>query len=73
MNLHDLAYLDGELVDFIKRHKVFAVTLPTKKINTGLIEKLKQEYIYIYMQGNYDIIEELEEYSVDGFYIDITE
>ena len=73
LNLHDSAYSDGELIDFIKRHKVFAVTLPIKKINTGLIEKLKQEYIYIYMQGNYDIIEELEEYSVDGFYIDIIE
>lgn len=71
LNLCDYGYSAEELIDFVRRHEVYAVTLPAEMIQTDLFNMLKEENIFVYTRvvSNMQIIKELRECGVDGFYI----
>lgn len=72
LNLCDSNYSNDEILDFIKRHKVFAVVLPVDAIHDELIENLKKEYTFIYVRAGSEpaVINGLWERGVDGFFVD---
>lgn len=73
LNLYGSDYKEEELEDFIKRYKIFAVTLPKGLINTDFFLWLKKEgiYTYTYAVDSPEEMKEMKARGIDGFYIDI--
>ncbi len=72
LTLYASSYPDEELIDFIKRHEIFAITMPAERAKTELPAKLKSENIFVYAHtiNDPELRKELEEKGVDGFYTD---
>ncbi|WIV12239.1 S-layer homology domain-containing protein [Proteiniborus sp. MB09-C3] len=72
LTLYMSNYSDDELLDFVKDHQIFAVTMPISRARTELPSKLKIENVFVYAHtiNNHGIRQELELYGVDGFYTD---
>ncbi|MFA5524121.1 MAG: sulfatase-like hydrolase/transferase [Tissierellales bacterium] len=70
--LDESGYPDEEIIDFVKRHEIFAITMSGERAQTQLPNKLKQENIFVYTQiiNEPELKKELEANGVDGFYID---
>ncbi|MCK9217314.1 MAG: sulfatase-like hydrolase/transferase [Firmicutes bacterium] len=69
--LHQYGYKPKELMDFVKRHEIYAVAIPIEMMKTEVMYRLKQEniFIYTYATGNMGYMKELKEEGIDGFYI----
>jgi len=65
-------YTDEELIDFVKRQDLFALTMPINRAMTDLPFKLKQENVFVYAHtiNDMETKQTLEENGVDGFYTD---
>lgn len=72
LTLYMSNYTDEEILDFVKRNQVFAITMPIARARTELPKKLKGENVFVYAHTINDdsLRKELEEYGVDGFYTD---
>lgn len=72
LTLYMSNYTDDELIDFVKRHEVFAVTMPIDRARTELPTKLKKENVFVYSHtiNQKDLRQELEQNGIDGFYTD---
>ncbi len=70
LNLATSEYTNDEILDFVKRHKVYAITIPVADIDVGLLNALKDEKLFIYAEtvNNIAIMEKLEDIGIDGFY-----
>jgi len=72
LTLYASRYPDEEIIDFVKRHEIFAVTMPMERAKTELPSKLKAENVFVYTHtvNDVELMKELEAYGVDGFYTD---
>ncbi len=72
LTLYMSNYSDDEIIDFIKQHQVFAITMPIARAVTELPKKLKEEDVFVYAHtiNSHEQRQELELYEVDGFYTD---
>lgn len=72
LTLYASNYTDEELIDFVNRHEIFAITMPISKARTELPNKLKNANIFVYAHtiNREDLRQELEANGVDGFYTD---
>lgn len=64
---------DEEIIDFVKRNKLFAVTMSIYKAQTELLKKLDatDTFIYVHTINSPVTQRDLKEKGVDGFYTDI--
>lgn len=72
LTLYSSEYPDDELIDFVRRHEIFAVTIPIERARTELPVKLKSENVFVYAHtiNEPELRKELEANGVDGFYTD---
>ncbi|WP_074348693.1 S-layer homology domain-containing protein [Proteiniborus sp. DW1] len=72
LTLYASNYSDDELIDFVKAHRVFAITMPIARAKTELPRKLKEESVFVYAHtiNSQELRQELELCGVDGFYTD---
>ncbi|SCG81810.1 sulfatase [Proteiniborus sp. DW1] len=72
LTLYASTYPDEELIDFVRRHEIFAITMPIERARTVLPEKLKKENIFVYTHtiNDSELRKELEAKGIDGFYTD---
>lgn len=72
LTLYASRYPDEEIIDFARRHEIFAITMPMERAQTQLPNKLKQENVFVYTHtiNEPELRKELEANGVDGFYTD---
>ena len=63
---------DDEIIDFVKRNKLFAVTMSVYKAKTDLLQRLDESGIFIYAHtiNSEETKANLELSGIDGFYTD---
>ena len=63
---------DDEIIDFVKRNKLFAVTMSIYKAKTGLLQRLEESGVFIYTHtiNSEESQKDLEQVGIDGFYTD---
>ncbi len=72
LTLYLSRYSDDQLIDFVKKHEVFAITMPIDRGRTELPKKLRKENVFVYTHtiNNEVLRQELESNGVNGFYTD---
>ncbi|WP_105618706.1 sulfatase-like hydrolase/transferase [Vallitalea okinawensis] len=72
LTLYKSEYTAEQIKDFINRYEVFAVTMPIERAYEGLAEELQKEEVFIYCHtvNDEELVVELREKGVDGFYSD---
>lgn len=68
-------YSDEEIIEFIQKYPVSAVTISKERAMTSLVQKLNRAgvFIYVYVVNQIKEMKELSIKGVDGFYTDIPE
>ncbi|MGF7057902.1 sulfatase-like hydrolase/transferase [Brassicibacter mesophilus] len=72
LTLYMSNYTDEEILDFVKRQNIFAVTMPIDRAKTELPRKLNKENVFVYAHtiNDKELKQELEKNEVNGFYTD---
>ncbi|WDV46705.1 sulfatase-like hydrolase/transferase [Clostridiaceae bacterium M8S5] len=72
LTLYMSNYSDEQLIDFVNRHDIYAITMPLEKAKTELPKKLGDLGVYTYTHtiNNIEDTKVLEQNGIDGFYTD---
>lgn len=72
LTLYKENYQDENVIEFLKSHRVAAVTMPIDRAMTGLPVKLKRMGIFVYAHtvNDDELKNKLKSNGVDGFYTD---
>jgi len=72
LTLYASNYTDEEIIDFGRRQKLLAITMPLYRGYTELPSKLNRENVFVYVHtiNDKEIRDELLENGVNGFYTD---
>ncbi|WP_066500562.1 sulfatase-like hydrolase/transferase [Abyssisolibacter fermentans] len=72
LTLYMSNYSDEQIIDFVTRHDVYAITMPIDKAKTQLPKKLDEVNVFSYTHTVNEVseLEEFYKYGIDGFYTD---
>ncbi|MCX5704290.1 MAG: amidohydrolase, partial [Candidatus Omnitrophica bacterium] len=75
LTLYMSNYNDAQILDFLPKHKVLALTMLYDRVNTNFISELKKLGVFIYVHTVNDIAlkNKLKTSGIDGFYTDFLE
>lgn len=72
LTLYASDYTDKEILDFAKRNELYAITMPTDRAKTDIVQALNEENIFVYTHtiNSLEDVNTFESLGINGFYTD---